>query len=125
MLLVDADPTGSSAVFAGYFHGTQEPSELEDLAHASVHPTLAPGGYAYLTVWDGQATLATRLFRDLTRWRPALDATTEAFERLVPGLRLEGDRRFGGHGALLARTRYGDESGLLYAGGAAGLQDAE
>ncbi|MQW77343.1 hypothetical protein GHK92_15825 [Nocardioides sp. dk4132] len=26
MLLVDADPTGSSAVFAGYFRGTQEPT---------------------------------------------------------------------------------------------------
>ena len=26
VLLVDADPTGSSAVFAGYFHGTQEPT---------------------------------------------------------------------------------------------------
>jgi len=26
VLLVDADPTGSSAVFAGYFRGTQEPT---------------------------------------------------------------------------------------------------
>ncbi len=26
VLLVDADPTGSSSVFAGYFHGTQEPT---------------------------------------------------------------------------------------------------
>src|SRR3546814_9583510 len=26
VLMVDADPTGSSSVFAGYFHGTQEPT---------------------------------------------------------------------------------------------------
>lgn len=45
--------------------------------------------------------------------------------RLVPGLRLDERRRFGGYGGLLAPTRFADESGRLYAGEAAGLQDAE
>ena len=42
VLLVDADPTGSSAVFAGYFHGTQEPTGgLINLALALREGTLA------------------------------------------------------------------------------------
>lgn len=99
------------------------PAAIEDQAHAIVHPDLAPGGYAYLLVWDGQATLATCIFRD--RWRLALDATTQTFQQLVPGLRLDGARRFGGYGSLLGRTRLIDDQGRLYVGEAAGLQDAE
>ena len=42
VLLVDADPTGSSSVFAGYFHGTQEPTGgLITLALALREGTLA------------------------------------------------------------------------------------
>ena len=42
VLLVDADPTGSSAVFAGYFHGTQEPTGgLINLALSLREGTLA------------------------------------------------------------------------------------
>jgi len=100
-------------------------SSLPDQAHAIVHPTLAPAGYAYLLVWDGQATLATCLFRDMHRWRQARDGTVEAFQRLVPGLRLHDARPFGGYGGVFASTRYMNESGRLYVGEAAGLQDAE
>lgn len=65
------------------------------------------------------------LFRDAQLWRPALDATMETFMDLVPGLRLDAPRRFGGYGGLLTPTRFADESGRLDAGEAAGLQDAE
>ena len=119
--IVATGPQRADGVVAGFVF----PTALEDQAHAIVHPTLAPAGYAYLLVWGGQATLATCLFRDLQDWRPALDATVAAFERLVPGLRLERARRFGGYGGLLTRTRFVDEQGRLYAGEAAGLQDAE
>lgn len=119
--IVATGPQRADAVAAGYVFRTA----LGDQAHAIVHPVLAPGGYAYLLVWDGRATLATCVFRDLKGWRPALDAAVDAFMRLVPGLRLDHARRFGGYGGLLRRTRYSDESGRLYAGEAAGLQDAE
>lgn len=119
--IVATGPQRADGVAAGYvFH-----TSLEDQAHAIVHPILAPGGYAYLLIWDGRATLATCVFGDLLRWRPALDATVDAFTRLVPGLRLDEARRFGGYGGLLTHTRYSDESGRLYVGEAAGLQDAE
>lgn len=119
--IVATGPQRADGIAAGYVFRTS----LEDQAHSIVHPTLAPGGYAYLLVWDGQATLATCLFRDPQQWRSALDATVGAFMRLVPGLRLDEPRRFGGYGGLLTPTRFADESGRLYAGEAAGLQDAE
>ena len=109
----------------GIVTGFHFPTALPDQAHTIVHPVLAPAGYAYLLVWDGQATLATCLFRDMTRWRQARDATVEAFQQLVPGVCLDGARPFGGYGGLLAHTRYADAAGRLYAGEAAGLQDPE
>jgi len=119
--IVATGPRQADGIAAGYVFRTS----LEDQAHAIVHPILAPAGYAYLLIWNGRATLATSVFRSPKSWRPALDATVEAFTRLVPGLRLEEPRRFGGYGGLLTRTRYSDESGRLYVGEAAGLQDAE
>lgn len=119
--VVATGPRRADGIAVGWIFKTS----LPDQAHAIVHPDLAPAGYAYLLVWGGQATLATCLFRDLQRWRPALEATTETFQQLVPGLRLDGAHRFGGYGALLARTRLVDEQRRLYAGEAAGLQDAE
>ena len=119
--VVATGPEQTDAIAAGFVFDTP----LEDQAHAIVHPVLAPGGYAYLLVWDGRATLATCMFTDFQGWRKARDATVDAFERLVPGLELDGARPFGGHGGVLTRARYADESGRLYAGEAAGLQDPE
>ncbi len=119
--IVATGPRKADGIAVGYLFRT----DLPDQAHAIVHPTIAPGAYAYLLIWDGRATLATCVFRDLKGWKPALDAAADTFMRLVPGLRLDDARRFGGYGALLGRTRYSDESGRLYAGEAAGLQDAE
>lgn len=119
--VVATGPGAAHAIAAGFVFETS----LPDQAHAIVHPTLAPGGYAYLLVWDGRATLATCMFRDLRHWRSARDATVEAFGRLVPGLSLRDPRPFGGYGAVFATTRYTDAQGRLYAGEAAGLQDAE
>src|SRR3990170_3339110 len=54
VLLVDADPTGSSAVFAGYFHGTQEPT----------------GGLINLALALREGTLAAALPRGVPLWEP-------------------------------------------------------
>lgn len=119
--VIATGPEAAHAIAAGFVFATS----LPDQAHAIVHPGLAPGGYAYLLIWDGRATLATCMFRDLRSWRRARDATVEAFCRLVPGLDLRDPRPFGGYGAIFASTRYTDAPGRLYAGEAAGLQDAE
>lgn len=119
--VVATGPRTAHAIAAGFVFET----ELPDQAHAIVRPGLAPGGYGYLLVWDGRATVATCMFRDLKGWRSARDATVAAFGRLVPGLRLHDPRPFGGYGAVFAPTRYTDAHDRLYAGEAAGLQDAE
>lgn len=114
-------PRAADGIVTGYTF----PTRLPDQAHAIIARRLAPGGYTYLLIWDGQATLATCLFRDLERSRHVLAATVTAFQHLVPGLELSAARTLGGHGGVLAEGRYTDSGGRLYAGEAAGLQDPE
>lgn len=114
-------PGSADGLVAGFTFSTT----LADQAHAIVHPTLAPAGYAYLLIWDGRGTVATSLFSEMHRWRSARTATVETFQRLVPDLRLDEARPFGGYGAVFAATRFTDRPGRSYVGEAAGLQDAE
>ena len=69
VLLVDADPTGSSAVFAGYFHGTQEPT----------------GGLINLALALREGTLAAALPRETLLLDP--EAPPERSAWLLPGIR--------------------------------------
>lgn len=98
---------------------------LPDQAHAIVSSRLTPAGYAYLLVWDGRATLAACLFRDLDRGRRALAESVAAFRRVVPGLTVDDARPFGGYGGVRRDLRFADPAGRLYVGEAAGLQDPE
>ena len=50
-------PGSADGLVAGFTFSTT----LADQAHAIVHPTLAPAGYAYLLIWDGRGTVATSL----------------------------------------------------------------
>lgn len=119
--ILAAGPRTADGIVAGYTFR----AALPDQAHVIVSPELAPGGYAYLLIWAGRATLATCLFTDLTRWRRARDGTAAAFQRLVPGLALPDARPFGGYGGVLSPGRYTDPAGRLFVGEAAGLQDPE
>jgi hypothetical protein len=69
VLLVDADPTGSSSVFAGYFHGTQEPT----------------GGLINLALSLRDGTLAEALPRETLLLDP--EAPAERSAGVLPGLR--------------------------------------
>lgn len=93
-----------------------------DSAYAAVSEELAPGGYAYLLICWGRATMATCLFAHFHEEQAYLARTVEFFQRKV-GVRLTNARRFGGYGnfSFDLRVRKGS---LLYVGEAAGLQDA-
>lgn len=119
--IVATGPRSADGVAVGFTFKTS----LADQAHAIIHPTLAPGGYAYLLIWNGHGTMATFLCREVHRARSVRAATVEAFQRLVPGLRLDEARPFGGYGAVFDATRFTDGPGRSYVGEAAGLQDAE
>lgn len=93
-----------------------------DAAYGAVSEELAPGGYAYLLICRGKATLATCLFSDFHAEQTYLARTVEFFDRKV-GVRPTNARRFGGYAnfSFDLRVRKGN---LLYVGEAAGLQDA-
>lgn len=132
LLGLEADRAGIGDIIAigphyadGLATGFVFPTDLEDQAHCIISDDLAPAGYAYLLVWDGQATLATCLFDRQQQWRQARDQTVEAFSRIVGDLDLSSARVFSGYGSVLGATRYVDEAARLYVGEAAGLQDPE
>ena len=69
VLLVEADPTGSSAVFAGYFRGTQEPT----------------GGLINLALAQRDGTLTEALPRETLILDPSAPAEKSAW--FLPGIR--------------------------------------
>ena len=119
--VVATGPRNPDGIVVGYRFRTT----LPDQAQVLIADRIAPAGYAYLLVWDGHATVATSLFRELHTWPQALAATVEAFTSVVPGLALSDAQRFGGYGRVRATVRYQDRAGHLFAGEAAGLQDPE
>lgn len=116
--VVTGGPRRGDVIASGYLFDT----ELPNGAYAVVSEQLAPGGYAYLLVSGGRATLATCLFADFHREREYLGRTV-AFFRQKTGVRVRDAVRFGGVGNVwLARSAR--RGGLLYAGEMAGFQDA-
>lgn len=95
--------------------------DLPDGAWVVLGERYAPGGYAYLLVHGGHATLSACLFHRLREARACLSRTRALLERRI-GLVLRGPRPFGGIGNVgLPRTAIAD--GALLAGEAAGFQD--
>jgi len=119
--IVAIGPRFADGIATGYVFST----DLEDQAHCVISPDLAPAGYAYFLVWNGRATLATCLFKDLDNQKAARRKTVETFTRLVPGLDLSAARPFTGYGSVFGTTGFSDEAGRLFVGEAAGLQDPE
>ncbi|GMQ98134.1 MAG: NAD(P)/FAD-dependent oxidoreductase [Acidimicrobiia bacterium] len=119
--IVAIGPRFADGIATGYVFST----DLEDQAHCVVSQDLAPAGYAYLLVWNGRATLATCLFKNLDNQKVARRKTVETFTRLVPGLDLNGARPFTGYGSVFGTAGFTDEAGRLFVGEAAGLQDPE
>jgi len=116
--IVAHGPRRPDAIAVGYVF----PTDRADGAFGAVSDDLAPGGYAYLLTCGGRATLATCLFDDFHNDKHYLARTVEFFERHV-GITLRDATRFGGFGNFTVDpvVRRG---ALLFAGEAAGLQDA-
>jgi flavin-dependent dehydrogenase len=116
--IVASGPCRSDAVDVGYVFETDQ----ADGVYGAFSDRLAPGGYAYLLVSGGRGTVASCLFAEFPRANACLERTVEFFRQKV-GLCMSGPRRFGGNGN--ARwPRAARRGGVLYAGEAAGFQDA-
>ncbi|HEY1253013.1 MAG TPA: NAD(P)/FAD-dependent oxidoreductase [Thermoanaerobaculia bacterium] len=111
-------PGRCDALDVGYVFET----DMADGVFAVLSEKLAPKGYAYLLVSGGWGTVAACLFEDYGKAREYRERTRRFFERKA-GLRMKNPRAFGGTGNVRARplVRAGE---TLYAGEAAGLQDA-
>ncbi len=115
--IVATGPRYADGICVGYLFET----DLEDVTACILSHRLAPRGYSYLLVADGQATLASCHFADLPHWRAYLEATVEAFRKLYR-FEMKNARFFSGYGNVFARERF-REGQKLYVGEAAGLQD--
>jgi flavin-dependent dehydrogenase len=111
-------PGRCDALDVGYVFRTDMP----DGVFAALSERLAPKGYAYLLVCRGWGTVASCLFDDYARAREYRELVREFFERRA-GLRMREPQAFAGTGNVRS-TPIARVGGTLYAGEAAGLQDA-
>ena len=116
--IVAAGPHDGDAIAVGYVFDT----DMVDGSYGAVADRLAPKGYAYVLVHGGRGTVASTIFEDFHNEKKYLAETVEFFEQQV-GLTMRSARRFGGmaHFTVPRTARRGD---LLFAGEAAGFQDA-
>lgn len=116
--IVAHGPRRVDAIAVGYVFETDRPNG----AFGAVSNRLAPGGYAYLLIREGRATLATCIFSDFHNESTYLERTVDLFRQKV-GIVLSGERRFGGFGNMswVPVLRRGKR---LLVGEAAALQDA-
>ncbi len=105
-------------IAAGYVFTT----DMANACYVAVSEHLAAGGYSYLLVDRGRGTVATCLFARFHEERRYLDETLTFFQRHV-GLRWREAKRFGGTGNF-QRVEQAATHNRLYAGEAAGFQDA-
>ena len=116
--IVAEGPHGSDVIAVGYVFET----DARDGAYAALSDDLAPSGYAYLLVANGRGTIASCMFADFHREREYLQRTV-AFFRTHVGFDMRDPRRFGGTGNFRP-FRTARRGNLLFAGEAAGFQDA-
>lgn len=117
MDIVGTGPGGLITLIAGVTFRTS----AEDAAYALLDEEFSPGGYAYLLVCGGLATMATVLYRDFTRASECLRRTRSFFTSRL-ALDMKGERRFGGRINFFVRDSQ-KKDGRLYIGEAAGFQD--
>lgn len=116
--IVAEGPRGTDAIAVGYVFETDQP----DGAFGALSDQLAPKGYSYLLVHSGRGTVASCLFEDYHQEKLYVEKTLDFFRRKA-GLRMRNERRFGGTGNFLV-PRTARRGRLLFAGEAAGFQDA-
>jgi len=116
--IVAHGPRRIDAVATGYVFKT----DSADGAYAVVSDRLAPGGYAYLLFWGGCGTIAACQFADFHNSKTYVERTVDFFRERV-GLKMTNPRPFGGFGNIYTGQAV-RKGGVLYAGEAAGFQDA-
>jgi flavin-dependent dehydrogenase len=118
-VIVATGPRNPSAVARGLVFETSCP----DGFYAFLGDELAPGGYAYLLVHDGRATLATCLFEQFDRADRHFDRTLKRALETV-GFDIHAPCSFGGYVDFGLRRPWTRNDRFYYVGERAGFQDA-
>lgn len=112
-------PKAGDVIAADY----QFDTDMQDGAYAALSDDLAPKGYAYLLIHQGHATLASCMYDDFHREHIHLEKTVAFFQQRLGFSMGEHAKRFGGLGNV-SYPKSAIKGKILYAGEAAGFQDA-
>jgi len=115
--IVGTGPRGADTVAAGMTFDT----DLEDRSVIVLDDEIAPKGYAYVLLHQGQGTIVCVLYRDFKRANECLNRTLRFFKTRM-SFEVNNTRKFGAYGNFFLRdTQVHD--GKLYVGESAGFQD--
>ncbi len=93
-------PKAADAIAVGYHFETNMPNGYWVICDND----LAPGGYAYLLIWNGKGTVKTCMFSDFKNEKHYVQRTVERFQRLV-GLQMNNPVAHGGAGNFYIPVR--------------------
>ena len=96
--------------------------DRDDFAGAILNDALAPAGYVYVLISEGQATLATVLFEGYAGLDACLRRSMEAARKLFALRDFPGIKHWGGRGSFSV-PRSCERNGSLLVGEAGGFQD--
>lgn len=116
--IVALGPRRADAISTGYTFETDAPDGIYTVAS----DRFAPAGYAYLLNCAGRGTVAACMFRSFPSQGLGIERTVDFF-REKAGLHMKNPRRFSGY-ARLYRRGSARQGNVLFAGEAAGFQDA-
>jgi flavin-dependent dehydrogenase len=115
--IVGTGPKGADVIAVGVTFGT----EMEDTAVVVLDDEIAPKGYAYLLVNQGQGTMVSVLYREYRRGDECFEKMKLFFKNTME-VDMRNERKFGGYGNFFLReTQINHEK--LYIGESAGFQD--
>lgn len=117
--IIAGGPRGNPQVVAA---GITFDTDLEDFACGILHEDLAPSGYVYFLISEGQATLATVLFKNLKDVHQCMQNTIGAIKQLYNLDTFDNVREWGGYGTF-GIPKSCENNGTLSIGEAAGFQD--
>ncbi len=110
-------PKAADAIAVGYHFET----DMEDGYWVICDDELAPGGYAYLLIWNGKGTVKTCMFTNFKHEQHYVQRTVITFQKLV-GLEMKNPVEHGGVGNFYVPTHvYSGNRPII--GEQAGFQD--